>query len=158
MLWLKAGWRMDPLLLSRWRWLAPTLFDRARALLRRQAACLSLPGWMGGNATFRHVQSTLEQTREAFNDLSAVAMLTAGSLRGEVQDTSRINVRFQLAQHTRALRLIQAGRAEHIEGQLDLRGSAIDMLSPWTTAAAELKVEFSQWYRHCLGNSKVGVG
>jgi hypothetical protein len=37
-----------------------------------------------------------------------------------MQDTARINVRFQLAQRTGALRLIQAGGIQDIKGQLDL--------------------------------------
>ena len=53
--WLKPGRRVSPLLLSCWLWPAPTLFDRARALLRRQAARLSLGGWTGENAPFRYV-------------------------------------------------------------------------------------------------------
>ena len=31
------------------------------------------------------------------------------------------------------------------------------MLSPWAAATAELKVQFSGWYSHCLGNLDVGV-
>jgi len=104
------------LFLGRWLWPTPMLLDRACALLRRQTACLSPRGWTGGDATFRHVQGALEQAREAFYDLSAVAMLTAGGLRGQVQDATCINVRFQLGQHASALGLIQAGRTEYIEG------------------------------------------
>src|SRR5262249_14678499 len=115
-------------------------------------------GWTGRDATFRHMQGALQQVCKAFYDFGTVAMLTAGGLRGEVQDATRINVRFQLAQQASALRIVQTRRAEHVEGQLDLRGSAIDMLSPRTATAAELEMEFCQRYRHGLGNLEVGVG
>src|SRR5262252_3133100 len=101
------------LLLGRGCWPAPSLLDLARTLLGRQAACLSLRGWTGRDATFRHMQGALQQVCKAFYDFGTVAMLTAGGLRGEVQDATRINVRFQLAQQASALRIVQTRRAEH---------------------------------------------
>jgi hypothetical protein len=145
------------LLLGRWRWSSPVLLDHTRTLLFRQPACLSRRRWPGGDTALGHVQGALEQERETFDDFSAVAMLAARRLRGQMQETSRIDVRFQLAQQARALRLIQTRGAQDIEGQLDLRGSAIDMLSPWAAATTELKVQLSGWYCHCLSNLDVGV-
>jgi hypothetical protein len=46
---------------------------------------------------------------------------------------------------------------QDIEGQLDLRSGAIDMLSPWAAATAELKVQLSVRYCHGLGNLDIGV-
>ena len=74
-----------------------------------------------------------------------------------MQDTACVDIGLQLAQHTGALRLSQAGGIQDIKGQLDLRGGAIDMLSPWATTAAKLKVQFGEWYCRCLGNLDVGI-
>jgi hypothetical protein len=103
------------------------------------------------------VQSALEQEREAFDNFSAITMLAARRLRGQMQDTARINVRLQLTQHAGALRLVQAGGIQDIKGQLNLRGSAIDVLSPWAAATAELKVQFGGRYCYGLGNLDIGV-
>ena len=127
------------LLLGRWLRPAPMLLDHPCVLLFRQAACLRRRRWPGGDTALGHVQGALEQEREAFDDFSAVTMLAARCLRGQMQDTSRIDIRLQLAQHAGALRLIQARGIQDIKSQLDLRGSAIDMLSPWTAATTELK-------------------
>src|SRR5712691_8166275 len=145
------------LLLGRWLRPAPLLLDHSRALLFRQAACLSRRRWPGGDTALGHVQGALEQEREAFDDFIAVTMLAARRLGGQVQDTARIDVRLQLAEHAGALRLIQTGGAQDIEGQLDLRGRAIDMLSPWAAATTELKLQFRGWYCYGLGNLDVGV-
>jgi hypothetical protein len=103
------------------------------------------------------VQGTLEQEREAFDDFSAVTMLTARRLGGQMQDTACIDIGLQLAQHPGALYLIQARGMQDIEGQLDLRGGAVDMLSPWAATTTELEMQFSGWYCHCLGNLDIGV-
>jgi hypothetical protein len=103
------------------------------------------------------VQGALEQEREAFDDFSAVTMLAARRLRGQMQDTACVNIRFQLAQHAGALRFIQTWGIQDIEGQLDLRGGAIDMLSPWAAAPAELKVQLGGRYGHGFGNLDIGV-
>jgi hypothetical protein len=87
------------------------LLDPTRALLFRQATCRNRRGWTGGNTALGHVQGALEQKREAFDDLSTVAMLAACRLGGQMQDTSRVDVGFQLAQHADALRLTQTGGA-----------------------------------------------
>src|SRR5262249_46494260 len=99
-----------------WRWPAPMLLDHTRALLFRQAACLSRRRWPGGDTALGHVQGALEQEREAFNHFSAVTMLATRCLGGQMQDPTRINVRLQLAQHTGALCLIQAWGMQDIEG------------------------------------------
>jgi hypothetical protein len=46
---------------------------------------------------------------------------------------------------------------QDIEGQLDLRSGAIDMLSPWAAATTVLKEQFSGRYCHCLGNLDVRI-
>jgi hypothetical protein len=74
-----------------------------------------------------------------------------------MQDTACIDVRLQLAQHAGTLRLIQTGGAQDVKCQLDLRGGAVDVLSPWAAATAELKVQFSGRDCHCLGNLDIGV-
>jgi hypothetical protein len=74
-----------------------------------------------------------------------------------MQDTACVNVRLQLAQHAGTLRLSQARGIQDIEDQLDLRGSAIDVLSPWAAATTELEVQFGRRYCYCLGNLDVGV-
>src|SRR5262245_25048335 len=84
-------------------------------------------------------------------------MLAARCLGGQMQDTARVDIGLQLAQHAGALCLIQAWGIQDIEGQLDLRGGAVDMLSSWAAATAELKVQLSRRYCHCLGNLDVGV-
>src|SRR5262245_47530263 len=94
------------LLFGCWRWPAPLLLNHTRTLFFRQPARLSRRRWPGGDTALGHVQGTLEQEREAFNDFSTVAMLAACRLGGQMQDTSCVDVRFQLAQHTGALRLI----------------------------------------------------
>jgi hypothetical protein len=119
---------------------ASLLLDPTCALFFRQAACLSRCGWLRGDTALGHVQGALEQERKAFDDFSTVTMLAARRLRGQMQDTACVDVGLQLAQHAGTLRLIQAGRAQDIESQLDLRGGAIDMLAPWAATATELKV------------------
>ena len=133
------------------------LLDPTRVLLFRQAACRNRRGWTGGNTALGHVQGALEQEREAFDDFSAVTMLAARRLGGQMQDTSRVDVGFQLTQHAGALRLVQAWGIQDIEEQLNLRGGAIDMLSPWPTATTKLKVQLGKWYCDGLGNLDVGV-
>src|SRR5437667_1664899 len=103
---------------------APLLLGYPRALLFRQPAFFSRRRWLRGDTALGHVQGALQQEREAFDDFSAVTMLAACGLGGEMQNTARINVRFQLAQHAGALHLIQAGGAQDVKGQLDLRGRA----------------------------------
>jgi hypothetical protein len=68
------------LLLGRWCWPAPLLLDHTRALLFRQAACLSRRRWLRGDTAPGYVQGTLEQKYEALDDFSAVAMLATRRL------------------------------------------------------------------------------
>src|SRR5882672_5035337 len=137
------------LILGCWRWPTALLLDPTGALLFRQTACLSRRRWPGRDTALGHVQGALQQEREAFDDLSAVAMLTARRLGGQMQDTSRVDVGLQLAQHASTLRLIQAWGIQNIEDQFDLRGGAINMLSPRATATTELEVQLSG--RYCYG-------
>ena len=74
-----------------------------------------------------------------------------------MQDTACVDIGLQLAQNAGALRLSQAGGIQDIKGQLDLRGGAINMLSPWATTATKLKVQFGEWDCHYLGNLEVSV-
>jgi hypothetical protein len=46
---------------------------------------------------------------------------------------------------------------QDIEGQLDLRGGAVDMLSPWTATTTELEMQLGGRYCHCLSNLDIGV-
>ena len=70
------------LLLGCWRWPTPLLLGYTGALLGRQTAGFSRRRWPGRDTAPGHVQRTLQQEREAFDDLSAVAMLTARRLGG----------------------------------------------------------------------------
>jgi hypothetical protein len=144
--------QVNLLLLDCSLWPAPMLLDPTRMLLFRQATRLSRPRWPGGDTALGHVQGALQQEREALDDFSAVTMLAARRLGGQMQDTACVNVGLQLAQHAGTLCLIQARGIQDIEGQLDLRGRTIDMLSPWTAATTELKVQFSGWYCYCLSH------
>jgi hypothetical protein len=99
---------------------ASLLLDPTCALFFCQAACLSCHRWSGRDTALGYVQSALEQERKAFDDFSTVTMLAACRLGGQMQNTACVDIGLQLAQHTGALRLIQAGGAHDIEGQLDL--------------------------------------
>jgi hypothetical protein len=74
-----------------------------------------------------------------------------------MQDTSRVDVGLELAQHASSLRLIQARGMQHVESQLDLRGGTIDMLSPRAATTTELKVQFARRYGYGLSNLDISL-
>jgi hypothetical protein len=119
----------------------PTLFDAALVALLRQTLFLDLRRRARRYSTFRNMQGVLQEMLEALDDLGAIAMLAAGSLRTEVEDPTGIDIRLELGEDPAPLNLGQAWGILHVEGQLDLRGGPIDVLAPRAPAAAEVEME-----------------
>jgi hypothetical protein len=90
--------------------------------------------------TFGNMQGPLQEVLEALDDLDTVAMLAAGGLRAEVKDTAGIDVGLELRENPGPLSFGQAWGIRHVEGQLNLRGGAIDVLSPRAPTATELEM------------------
>jgi hypothetical protein len=87
------------------------------------------------------MQGPLQEALEALYDLGAVAILATSRLSAEVQDATGIDVGLELGENPGPLQLRQGWGIRHVEGEFDLRGRSIDVLSPGAPTPTELEMQ-----------------